>query len=61
MAEEMRVDISRLSKDLYERVIEYSVTEISWYVAKYYGKEDQRRVKGERACLLFKYKGGKII
>lgn len=32
MAEEMRVDVSRLSKDLYERVIEYSVAEISWYV-----------------------------
>ncbi len=33
MTEETRVDISGLSKDLYERVIEYSVTEISWYVA----------------------------
>ena len=33
MAEETRVDISGLSKDLYERVIGYSVTEISWYVA----------------------------
>ena len=32
MAEETRVDIGKLSKDLYERVIEYSVTEISWYV-----------------------------
>ena len=32
MAEEMRVDVSRLSRDLYERVIEYSVAEISWYV-----------------------------
>ena len=32
MAEEMRFDVSRLSKDLYERVIEYSVAEISWYV-----------------------------
>lgn len=32
MAEETRVDIEKLSKDLYERVIEYSVTEISWYV-----------------------------
>lgn len=32
MAEEMRVDVSRLSKDLYKRVIEYSVAEISWYV-----------------------------
>ncbi len=33
MADEMRVDISRLSKDLYERVVEYSVAEISWYAA----------------------------
>lgn len=32
MAEEMRFDVSRLSRDLYERVIEYSVAEISWYV-----------------------------
>ena len=32
MAEETRVDIGKLSKDLYDRVIEYSVTEISWYV-----------------------------
>ena len=32
MAEETRVEIGKLSKDLYERVIEYSVTEISWYV-----------------------------
>ncbi len=32
MVEETRVDIGKLSKDLYERVIEYSVTEISWYV-----------------------------
>ena len=34
MAEEMRFDVSRLSRDLYERVIEYSVAEISWYVTK---------------------------
>lgn len=33
MAEETRLDINRLSKDLYERVIAYSVTEISWYAA----------------------------
>ena len=33
MAEDTQVDISRLSNDLYERVIEYSVTEISWYAA----------------------------
>lgn len=32
MAGEMRFDVSRLSRDLYERVIEYSVAEISWYV-----------------------------
>ena len=31
MAEETQLEISRLSKDLFERVIEYSVTEISWY------------------------------
>ncbi len=33
MAEETRLDINRLSKDLYERVIVYSVTEITWYAA----------------------------
>ena len=33
MAEETRADISGLSKDLFERVIEYSATEISWYAA----------------------------
>lgn len=33
MAEEIQLDISRLSKDLYERVIEYSAAEISWYAA----------------------------
>ena len=33
MAEETRLDINRLSKDLYERVIEYSASEISWYAA----------------------------
>lgn len=32
MTEEMSVNFSRLSKDLYERVIEYSVSEISWYI-----------------------------
>ena len=33
MAKETWIDISTLSKDLYERVIEYSVSEISWYAA----------------------------
>jgi len=33
MARETRLDINRLSKDLYERVIEYSASEISWYAA----------------------------
>ncbi len=33
MALETRLDINRLSKDLYERVIEYSASEISWYAA----------------------------
>lgn len=31
MAEEMKADISKLSADLYERVIEYSAAEITWY------------------------------
>lgn len=33
MAEETSVDISKMSKDLFERVIEYSVAEISWYIS----------------------------
>ena len=32
MGEEIRIDIHGLSKDLYERVIDYSVAEISWYI-----------------------------
>lgn len=31
MAEEMKVDVEALPKDLYERVIAYSTAEISWY------------------------------
>lgn len=33
MAMETSLDIETLPKDLFERVIEYSATEISWYVA----------------------------
>lgn len=33
MAEEKGAAIGKLSKDLYERVIEYSVAEISWYIS----------------------------
>ena len=32
MGEEIQIDINGLSKDLYERVIDYSVAEISWYI-----------------------------
>ena len=33
MAAETSVDISKMSKDLFERVIEYSAAEISWYIS----------------------------
>lgn len=33
MAEEISIDIECLPKNLFDRVIEYSVTEISWYVS----------------------------
>ncbi|MBQ8950222.1 MAG: TetR/AcrR family transcriptional regulator [Eubacterium sp.] len=33
MVEETKVEVSKMSEDLYERVIEYSVAEISWYIS----------------------------